>query len=154
MTSRERNGQFRAGRSGNPRGRPSADTMTIRKQLTKNHEDIIEVIRQAALGGDMQASKMILDRICPPLKAQSVPVAVTLPLEGDMTQIAKELIKAGAEGRLSPDVAAQMVSAVAQFARITEIKGKLPEPESEDSIITKVEIHVVRPDGEITVLDR
>ncbi|MBS0290289.1 MAG: hypothetical protein JSS07_09695 [Proteobacteria bacterium] len=128
MTHRKENGQFLRGKSGNPNGRPTSETTAIRAQLAQNHKEIIGVVQKAALGGDMQACKMVLDRICPPLKPQAAPMVINLPSEGDITQIAETFIRATADGCLSPDIAAQIVSAVGQLARIvevTELKNRL-----------------------------
>lgn len=144
---RKANGQFLPKNSGNPRGRPTTEAAAIRKQLAINHEEIIEVLRQAARGGDIQACKLILDRICPPLKPQAAPVVISLPPEGDLTQIAEALIKASAEGRLSPDIAAQMVASISQLARITVIKENLPKPENDDDVINHIRISIIGEDG-------
>lgn len=145
MKKRKDNGQFLKGVSGNSSGRPITETTNIRKQLAANHEEIINAIRNAALGGDMQACKLILDRICPPLKAQAAPITIKLPYDGDLTQIAKAFIEAGAEGHISPEIAAQMVSAVGQLARISEIKEKL-EPEEVGEPLTHIRISIIGED--------
>lgn len=146
MTNRTENGQFSSGKSGNPKGRPSTNTAAIRKLLASNAKSIIQVIQSAALRGDLQACKMILDRICPPLKAQTEPVVINLP-SGDMTQIAEAFIRAAAGGSLSPDISAQMVTAVGQLARITEVKEHLPKPEEEKDPITEIRINIIDPKG-------
>ncbi len=142
MAARKKNGQFIRGKSGNPTGRPHTETAAIRKQLISNSEAVIQVVTNAALGGDLQACRMILDRISPSLKAQTAPVAIHLPPEGDMTQLAEALIRAAAQGTLPIDIAAQMVSAVGQLARITEIKDHLPKLDG-DPIFTGIEIEII-----------
>lgn len=144
---RKKNGQFSAGESGNPTGRPSTQAAAIRKQLAAHSEAIIQVVTNAALSGDLTACKMILERLSPPLKAQSAPVTIDLPPEKDMAQIALAFIKAAAEGAISPDVATQMVSTVAQFAHITEIKNQLTE---EEPIFTGFVFNVVDGKGNVT----
>lgn len=146
MKERKDNGQFMPGRSGNPKGRPTTESAIIRKQLAINYEDIINTIRSAALGGDMQACKLILERICPPLKPQAAPIVIKLPRDGDLTQIAKAFVKASAEGHISPEVAAQMISAIGQLARITEINEKI-KPEEEEEPLSLIRIRVIGEDG-------
>lgn len=148
MVKRRENGQFVPGKSGNPKGRPTTQSSTIREKLMADHDAIIDVLRQAALGGDIQACKMILDRICPPLKAQATPVTIKLPRKADMTQIAEVIIKTAAEGALPPDIAAQLVAAVGNFARISEIKEDLPSSQK-TPIFRKVRIELVNPDGTV-----
>lgn len=151
MNARNNNGHFKSGQSGNPRGRPTTKSSAIREKLMIDHDAIIEVLRQAALGGDMQACKLILERTCPALKPQALPVTVALPPEGDMTQIAETLIRAAASGRLAPDVASQMIGAIGQLARITQIKEHLHKSEDlEDESISGIRIRIINEKGEVT----
>lgn len=55
------------------------------------------------------------------MKAQATPVQVDLSETDSITDLAKTFIMVAAEGRLSPDVAAQLVSAVGTLPRIVEI---------------------------------
>ncbi len=121
MNQRTETGQFPLGKSGNPSGRPSSENAVIRKQLAAHSDEVVQVIMSAALGGDLQACKMILDRISPPLKAQAAAISVSLPAEFRMDQVAQSFITAAAEGSLAPDVAVQMVTAVGHLARIVEV---------------------------------
>lgn len=128
MSKRKENGQFLPGKSGNPSGRPSSEAADIRKKLSANAEGVIKVVMDSALGGDLQACKLILERISPPLKAQAANVTINIPDSGDMARTAETLIKAAANGDLPPDVASQMITAVGQLAHIvevTELKDRL-----------------------------
>ncbi|MBS0289160.1 MAG: hypothetical protein JSS07_03865 [Proteobacteria bacterium] len=147
MVQRKENGQFMAGKSGNPSGRPSTEITAIRKELAAHSKAIIQVVKNAALGGDMQACKMILDRICPPFKPQAAPVVISLPPGSDFTQIAEALIKASAEGLLPPDIGAQMVASIGQLARIAVIKENLPQPENDEDILRHIRISIIGEDG-------
>lgn len=68
--------QFQPGKSGNPRGRPkgSKNKATLLKEamqhkadlmLTRDVPKVLKTVLQAAIAGDMQAAKMILDRAVP-----------------------------------------------------------------------------------------
>ena len=72
--------QFQKGMSGNPKGRPkgSKNKSTILREamltktdrmLSREVPRVLQVVIQAALAGDMAASKMILDRAVPVRKA-------------------------------------------------------------------------------------
>lgn len=128
MNQRNESGQFLPGKSGNPSGRPSSESSEIRKQLAAHSNEVIKVVMDAALRGDLQACKMVLDRISPTLKAQSDNIHVSLPTGSNMQQTAQAFIDAASEGLLSPDVASQMVSNVshlAHIAQITELSDRL-----------------------------
>ena len=69
----------------------------------------------------MQALRVCVDRLCPPMKAQAAPVQVDIPETDSISDIANYFIKAAANGQLPPDVAAQLVSAVGTLARVVEV---------------------------------
>lgn len=58
-----------------------------------------------------------------------------------MKEIAQGLIRAAAGGFLSPDIPAQMIAAVGQLARITEVSKHL-KPEEEAESISEIRITV------------
>jgi hypothetical protein len=121
MTDRLPDGRFRAGKSGNPSGRPKTESARLRVILAEHGEDIVKVVLDAALAGDLQAAKLVLDRISPPLKAQAAPVLLDLPRPDNATGTAVAIIRAAANGELPPDIAAQLVATVGTLARIIEI---------------------------------
>ena len=126
IANRLPNGQFPPGVSGNPTGRPRTESAAIRAEFAEHGPAIVAVVIEAAIGGDLQAAKLVLDRISPPLKAQAAPVLLDLPSSEDATAIAAAIIRAAADSKLPPDVAAQLVTAVGTMARIFEI-GELKD---------------------------
>ncbi len=64
--------KFKPGQSGNPAGRPKDKTPATlwRKSIVADMPEIIKTLVNLAKGGDVQAAKVLLDRICPPLKPQ------------------------------------------------------------------------------------
>ncbi len=119
--SRLPNGRFPPGASGNPTGRPKTESAALRAELAEHGPAIASVVIEAAIGGDLQAAKLVLDRISPPLKAQAAPVLLDLPREENATGTATAIIRAAADGEIPSDVAAQLVTAVGALARIIEI---------------------------------
>ncbi len=94
----------------------------MRAQLAENGPAIAAVVIEAAIGGDLQAAKLVLDRISPPLRAQAAPILLDLPGRPEnATSTAAAIIRAAADGDLPPDVAAQLVAAVGTLARIIEV---------------------------------
>jgi len=84
-------------------------------------ESLTRKIIELAKAGDMQALKLCIDRLCPPMKAQSAPIQLKIPESESMADIANAFIKAAAAGQIAPDVASQLVSAVGTLARVVEI---------------------------------
>jgi hypothetical protein len=122
---KQRGKPFKPGQSGNPAGKPpgakNRATVLAQALFDGEAESLTRKIIELAKAGDMQALKLCIDRLCPPMKAQSAPVQVEIPVTDNMSDIANSFIKAAAEGRLAPDVAAQMVSAVGTLARVAEV---------------------------------
>ena len=122
---KQRGKPFRPGISGNPAGKPpgakNRATMLAQALFDGEAETLTRKIIELAKAGDMQALKICVDRLCPPMKAQAAPLQVEIPETDNMSDIANTFIKAAADGRLPPDVAAQLVSAVGTLAHIVEV---------------------------------
>ena len=128
--------QWKAGQSGNPKGRPpgvSAVTK-MRESLSGDVPEILAGLVAAAKGGDLQAARLVLERVLPPLKGVELPVTLSLPDGGTLTAKADAMLCAAANGDLAPGQAAQLISALGSMAKISEIDD-LSER------ITKLEAH-------------
>lgn len=117
--------QFKKGKSGNPNGRPQGSGIAgeLRKAITENAGAIVEAMIDKAKEGDIQAAKVLLDRVCPPLKPEAQ--TVSLPAMGEaetLLERATAAIVAAAEGELAPDIASQLVSAVGVLSRVAEVQ--------------------------------
>jgi hypothetical protein len=119
--TRTNRGTFKKGVSGNPSGRQKTEHVILRQKLAAHGEEVAMVVIQAALQGDIQAAKIVLERLCPPLKSSSAPVIITLPENPSIADTARAIIEQAADGQIAPDVAGQLVQAVAAFARVMEI---------------------------------
>jgi hypothetical protein len=124
-TGKQRGKPFKPGKSGNPAGKPpgarNRATVLAQALFDGEAETLTRKIIELAKDGDMQALKVCVDRLCPPMKAQAAPVQVEIPETDNISDIANAFIRAAAEGRLPPDVAAQLVSAVGTLARVVEV---------------------------------
>jgi hypothetical protein len=122
---KQRGKPFKPGQSGNPAGKPpgakNRATVLAQALFDGEAETLTRKIIELAKAGDMQALRVCIDRLCPPLKAQTAPVQIDIPATDSIGGIAKGFIRAAADGRLAPDVAAQLVSAVGTLARVVEI---------------------------------
>lgn len=117
--------QFKKGQSGNPNGRPQGSGIAgeLRKAITDNAGEIVMALITAAKRGDIQAAKVLLDRVCPTLKPEAQ--TITLPAMGEaetLLERATAAIMAAAEGELAPDIASQLVQAVGVLSRVAEVQ--------------------------------
>ena len=120
-TKRAPGGRFAKGVSGNPAGRPKQASTAMREALKEHGLEVIDVVLEKALEGDMVACKLIIDRLCPPLKPQAAPTQINLPEDAGLAGTARAFVNAAASGELPSDHAAQLVQAVGSLARVTEI---------------------------------
>jgi hypothetical protein len=113
--------KFKPGVSGNPKGRTAGKTpgAKLRKAIEGKADDILQAVINAAIDGDMQACKMLLDRITPSLKPQAM--AISLPVKSTLAEQGSEIIKATMAGQIPPDIGGQLITALANQSKIVEI---------------------------------
>lgn len=117
---RSARGQFKPGHSGNPGGR-SGQTQAIRAKLTEGAEAVTKKVMAAAKKGDMQACRLILERLVPPIKATYEPVLFD-PDESDLPSAAKSILRAIASGELPPDQGRHLIEALSSVAKVIEVE--------------------------------
>lgn len=126
-TGRKQDGTFPKGQSGNPAGKPKGvkhkATQAALVLLEGETEALTRKAVELALEGDTTALKICLDRIAPTLKSTAPPINLNIPLHNNLTDTAKAFVNAAANGELAPDLAAQLVSAVASVARVEEMES-------------------------------
>lgn len=119
MTGRANAGQWAPGQSGNPGGR-SGQTQAIRAKLAEGAEAVTKKVLAAAKKGDMQACRLILERLVPPIKPSVEPVTFDLD-DTDLPSAAKSLLRAIAEGKLPPDQGRHLILGLGAVARVIEV---------------------------------
>jgi hypothetical protein len=99
--------QFPKGHSGNPNGRPKGtrnkSTMLAQLLLERDVEETCNRVIEEAKAGNMQAVKMILDRILPPKKDS--PITIDIPqikTTSDILQAINCISTAVGQGDISP----------------------------------------------------
>lgn len=119
--------QFQPGQSGNPAGKPKGTrhkaTQAALALLEGETEALTRKAVELALEGDTTALKLCLDRIAPAIKPAAQTVTLDIPAPDNLTDTARALVAAAAQGEIPPDIAAQMVSAVASVARVEEMEN-------------------------------
>ena len=115
---------FKKGQSGNPAGRPKARPLAstvMREQLSSRLPQVIEVVVQSALAGDMQAARIIVERVLPALKSKAEPTPIDLNPDDALSDQARQVVRAMAYGALPIDEANTALSVSASQAKVIEI---------------------------------
>lgn len=133
---------WKKGQSGNPSGRKPGLTARgkFRQQVEKAVPKIVEQVLQAALAGDIQAIKLILDRCIPPLKPTADAVKLNLPA-GDLAAQGEAVIQATAAGILTPDQAKHIMDCLALHGRLIETGELLKRLAALEALTQKKEAH-------------
>lgn len=119
----KRPGRWKPGQSGNPKGkRPGSGVLQrLRSALAKDVPEILAKLGVAAKSGDVQAARLILERVLPPVKAIEQTQALDLPSEGTLTEQGRAVLAAVAAGKLSPSQGSQLLTAIGTLGKIAEI---------------------------------
>lgn len=111
---------FAKGKSANPRGKPPGKTYRARFRalVTPSLPEIVQKLVDAAKRGDLQASKIILDRCIPALKPTSdnIKIATT----GTLAERGERIITAMNKGECSPDQAKSAIEVLAAQSKLFE----------------------------------
>jgi hypothetical protein len=113
---------FKPGQSGNPKGKPKDKTPAtlLRKSIADDMPEIIQTLVSLAKNGDVAAAKVLLDRTCPALKPQAMPIS--LPTNGTLAEQGNEIIKATMAGQIPPDVGSQLITALSNQGKLIELQ--------------------------------
>ena len=124
MTTQKRNAPphaWQPGTSGNPAGRTpgSGEVAKLRAAIGQHVPGIITRLVQAALHGDVGASRLLLERVCAPLKAAEETTPMTLP-DGSLTVQGRAVLAAMAAGDLAPSQGAALLASLGTLAKLKE----------------------------------
>ncbi|CAN5873479.1 hypothetical protein BH11PSE12_BH11PSE12_20530 [soil metagenome] len=116
-------GRWKTGESGNPRGKTpgSGELQRLRAAIGEHVPEIIMQLVAAARGGDIQAARLILERVLPPVKAIELAQAIDLPKDGTLTDQGRAVLSAVAAGELAPGQGAQLLAAIGTLGKIAEL---------------------------------
>lgn len=114
--------KFKPGQTGNPNGRPKDKTPAtlLRKSIINDMPAIILTLIEQAKNGDTAAAKILLDRCCPALKPQAMPI--NLPVNGSLAEQGGEVIRATLSGQIAPDIGSQLITALSNQGKLIELQ--------------------------------
>ena len=112
---------FEKGVSGNPQGRTPAHITAakVRQSIAEDLPSILSTLLKMAKMGDIQAIKLLLDRVCPPIKPQAL--TINLPVNGTLAEQGNEIIKATLSGQIPPDIGSQLITALSNQGKLIEL---------------------------------
>ncbi len=127
------NHRWKAGQSGNPRGRPQGSrnkaSLAVENLFLSEKEALSEKCIELALAGNLPALKIAVDRICPPRK--DTPIKVKLPRVDtieDACQLTAALLDMVATGELTPtqgELLSRMVEKHTKNLQLNDLEARL-----------------------------
>ncbi len=126
---------FKAGQSGNPRGRPKGSGNTalnvLRKPLNDNAEKLIQVAIDLALEGNETMLKVCMDKILPSIRSTDRCISLS-GLNKQITLLSKAefTLRSVAEGKITPVECNQLLSGLSTTSRIMEAEELLKRIEA------------------------
>lgn len=114
---------YEKGQSGNPAGRPPGirdKRVAMRELLVPHAEELVAKAVELAKNGDAAALRICLDRLIPPAKARDDPVLIP-GLTDSLAENTRVIVKALADGELTPEEAATILQSLASQVRIIEV---------------------------------
>lgn len=116
---------FQKGKSGNPKGRPPGvrhkTTQLAEKLMAADVEKVVNSVIQAAIAGDMTASRLVLERLVPVRK--DAPLSIDLgPIKSldDVARGMATIVEAVASSELAPSEGAAVASLLQGYSQSLE----------------------------------
>jgi Family of unknown function (DUF5681) len=126
-------GKFSKGKSGNPEGRPKGarnrSTLLAERLFADEIEDICKMVIAEAKTGNVQAAKIVLDRLFPPRRDN--PIEIDLPKmesSADLLKAIGRITDAVGEGQISPlegEALARIIDIHAKALELAEFEQRL-----------------------------
>lgn len=117
-----RQGRWKAGESGNPKGRPTGTgkVAQMRDSIAEHVPELLQALVAKAVNGDVGAARLLLERTIAPLRAVEPAQTLTLP-HGTLTDQGRAVLKAVADGELAPSQGASLLGTMSALARVAEM---------------------------------
>lgn len=115
--------KFKKGQSGNPAGKAPGTLnrkTRVAQALDDSAEDVTKAVIDAAKGGDMQAARLVLERVKPPLRARAELSPFPLDATAPLTAQGQQILSACAAGTLDVDTAKVLIDCLSSFAGLRQ----------------------------------
>jgi len=120
--TRHKDGRYKKGVSGNPKGRPLMMPPEMRQRLVDASPEIIDQIIISAKGGDMAACRLVLERLAPVSKPAAAQVNIDgLEASDTLSEKANCILNSIAKGECPADIGATLIQSIGAMAKIVEI---------------------------------
>jgi hypothetical protein len=116
--------RWKKGQSGNPAGRPKGiidKRQRLQKAMMDDAEDIVRVVMDKALEGDMQAASLVLSRVAPALRLTAPIVEFDFDATAPLSKQIEQVLQAIADGNVTADVAKQIIESINQLAGVRAV---------------------------------
>lgn len=109
---------FKPGQSGNPKGKPrgmTSSSVKLREAISLQLPDVLDVVVNAAKGGDMQACRLLMERVLPPIRATDAPISIKSPEGAGLIQQGEAVMAAAINGEVPASQAGTLLGALANL---------------------------------------
>ena len=119
---RTRGKPFQAGNPGRPKGARHKTTLAIEALLDGEAEELTRVAIDRAKEGDMVALRLCMDRLAPARKDRHVSFELPkIEQAADAAKASAAIVKAVAEGEITPSEASELTRVLESYSRILEV---------------------------------
>lgn len=116
--------RWRPGQSGNPNGRPRGSKnkkSLVAEEFELQGSAVAQKVIEAALGGDMQAATLVLQRICPPLRPKAEKTPFDLDAKAPLADQAQQIMGAIAKGEIDIDTGRILIGCLSSLASLKQV---------------------------------
>ncbi len=113
---------FQPGNPGKPKGARHKTTLAMEALLDKEGEALTRVAIKKAKAGDMIALRLCMDRLVPARKDRHVSFELPkIEQAADAAKASAAIVKAVAEGEITPSEASELTRVLESYSRILEV---------------------------------